>query len=62
MLWNMVGRAWSKMMKKLRFNNPKNLNEILASNFWWNMMIHTWDVDFSKNKATEFHRLGWVSM
>jgi hypothetical protein len=26
------------------------------------MIIHTWDVGFSKSKIVEFHGLGWVSM
>jgi hypothetical protein len=50
------------MVKELRFNNPKNVNKILASNFWWNMIIHPWHVGFLKSKTTEFHGLGWVSM
>jgi hypothetical protein len=57
----MVGRTWSRMVN-LKFNNPKNPSEILTSNFWWNKIIHPWDVNFSKNKAIEFHGLGWVSM
>jgi hypothetical protein len=26
------------------------------------MIIHLWDVGFSKSKAAKFHGLGWVSM
>jgi hypothetical protein len=26
------------------------------------MIIHLWDVGFSKSKAVKFHGLGWVSM
>jgi hypothetical protein len=26
------------------------------------MIIHLWDVGFSKSKVVEFHGLGWVSM
>jgi hypothetical protein len=50
------------MMKELRLNSPKSSSEILTSSFWWNKIIHTWDVGFSKSKAVEFHGLGWVSM
>jgi hypothetical protein len=50
------------MVKELRFDNPKNLSEILGSNFWWNMIIHPWDVGFLKSKITKLHGLGWVSM
>jgi hypothetical protein len=50
------------MVKKLIFKNPKNFSEILTSNFWWNKIIHPWDVGFSKSKTTEFHGLGLVSM
>jgi len=49
-------------MKELKFNSPKRTSEILASSFWWNRIIHTWDVGFSKSKAVKFHGLGWVSM
>jgi hypothetical protein len=57
----MVGGTWSRIVK-FKFNDPKSANEILALNFWWNKIIHPWDVGFSKNKAIEFHGLGWVSM
>jgi hypothetical protein len=50
------------MVKELKFNNPKSPNKILGLNFWWNMIIHPWDVGFSKSKAYELHGLGWVSM
>ncbi len=50
------------MMKELRFNSPKSPSEILTFSFLQNMIIHTWDVGFSKSKAVEFHGLGWVSM
>jgi len=50
------------MVKELKFNNPKSLSKILGSNFWWNMIIHPWDVGFSRSKATKLHGLGWVSM
>jgi hypothetical protein len=46
----------------LRFNNLKSLSEILASNFWWNRIIHPRDVSFLKSKVIELHGLGWVSM
>jgi hypothetical protein len=49
-------------MVKLRFNNPKSPSEIVTSNFWWNKIIHPWDVGFWKSKVVEFHGLGWVSM
>ncbi len=49
-------------MKELKFNSPKRTSEILASSFWWNRIIHIWDVGFPKSKAVEFHGLGWVSM
>jgi len=48
--------------EKFEINNPKNPNEILESNFWWNRIIHPWDVSLLKGKAIEFHGLGWVSM
>jgi hypothetical protein len=50
------------MMKELRLNSPKSPSEILMSSFLQNIIIHTWDVGFSKSKAIEFHGLGWVSM
>jgi hypothetical protein len=50
------------MVKILRFNNPKRPSKILALSFWWNRIIHTWDVGFLNNKATELHGLRWVSM
>jgi hypothetical protein len=50
------------MVKKFKFNSPKSFSKILASSFWWSMIIHLWDVGFLKSKAIEFHGLGWVSM
>ncbi len=50
------------MVKGLIFNNLKSLSKILALSFWWNRIIHPWDVDFSKSKATKFDGLGWVSV
>jgi hypothetical protein len=48
--------------ERIEINNPKSLNEILGLNFWWNRIIHHWDVGFLKSKAVEFRGLGWVSM
>jgi hypothetical protein len=50
------------MVKKLKFNNPKNPSKILALSFWWKRIIHPWDVGFWKSKAVKLHGLGWVSM
>ncbi len=48
--------------ERIEINNPKSFSEILGLNFWWNRIIHHWDVSFLKSKAVEFRGLGYVSM
>lgn len=61
-MWIQVGRVRARMVKELKFNFLQNLSDILALSFWWNKTIHPQEMGFFKNKTTQLHSLGWVTI
>jgi hypothetical protein len=55
------GRAWSKMVKKVRFKSPSRHASILAHNFWWNSIVQaTTKEGFHEKSVVELLAKGWV--
>ncbi len=59
-IWNQVGRAWSKMVKKVKFKSPSTHANILASNFWWNSIVQALRKDSMKRGLLNYLQKGWV--
>ncbi len=49
------GRAWSKMVKKVRFESPSTHANILASNLWWNSIVHATKEGFHEKRGLLNH-------
>jgi hypothetical protein len=47
------------MIKSVMMWQYRNLEEILETNFWWNVVVHPFAFEFLKLKIVKFYSQGW---